>query len=510
MRNRLGALVVAALAVVPVAACGFQSGPGGSGAAHVVIALQFTPAAGFALETDDAYVLSRVGCLETLVRYDQATAELLPELATAWDRVESNVWEFTLRDDVTFQNGTQMTATEVADALDHALQVDAPARAFTPDDVADVAALDEQTVRITTAGASPLLPYRLASPNTGILAPEAYQADTGTDVLGTCTGPFQVTSYSANQAMTMQRYPDYWGQTPELASVEARFVPEGETRANQLRSGEAQIGLEIPSTSVLTLENDTNLDVTHESTPRTTALYLNNDREPFDDVRVRRAVQAALDLSLIADTVFEGGAQPAIGPFAPDEVWAPDEQPVPQDLDAARELLAEAGYGPGDLSLTLYGYVERAEFADLAAVIQANLASIGINVAVSVPEYAALEPSLLSGDYDMALMSRNHLADIPDPAGYLEADYTCDGGFNISHFCDPEFDALVQRARTEDDADRRAEIYAEAAAFLQENVVSVFIVHEQISAATAVEIDGFSDDPLNRYAITPDLRVSEQ
>src|SRR5699024_7118669 len=423
MRNRLGALAATAAVVLPLSACGFDGAPaGGSDEGDPLgISLQFTPAARFALWHADAFALSRVGCLETLVEYDQEAGELVPGLAASWEQTEPVAWDFTLQPDVTFQDGTPMTATEVAGALNHALEVDAPARAFTPESVAGVEAVDDQTVRVTTTEASPLLPFRLASMNTGILAPSAYEAPAGTDVKGTCTGPFEVTDYDAGQSISLERNDDYWGQAPALSTIEALFVPEGETRANQVQAGEAQIALAIPSTSVPALESDPNVAVTHEFTPRTTALYLNTSQEPFDDARVRRAVQSALDLGAIASTVYDGGAQPAIGPFAPDEPWAPDEQPVEQDLEAARDLLTEAGYESGDLSRTLYGYVERAEFADLAAVIQASLGEIGIDVEVSVPEYAAIESDLLSGNYDMALMSRNHLADIPDPAGYLAA-----------------------------------------------------------------------------------------
>ncbi|WP_089773124.1 ABC transporter substrate-binding protein [Ruania alba] len=512
---RSGARVAATVATLALglSACGFdggnsgEDGPSSSDDQSLVISMQFTPTRGFAIETDDANILTQLGCMETLLRYNDQTGELEPQLATAWEKVEPTVWEFTLQEGVIFQNGTALTAQAVADALQHQLEVEAPARAFGPSHIAGIEAVDEQTLQVTTPEESRLLPFRMASVNTGILAPEAY-ADSGIDPIGTCTGPFAITDYQPSQSLTLERNEDYWGTPAALDSVEALFVPEGATRATQVRGGEADIAMAVPSTSLTDLEATEGLTVTREFTPRTTGLYLNSSREPFSDVRVRQAVQLALDLPAIAATVYNETAQPAIGPFAPNEAWAPEIEPAQQDLDAARDLLAEAGYQEGDLSLTLLGYTERPEFGDLAAVVQANLGEIGIEVEVNIPDYAAIEPDLLSGDYDMTLLSRNHLVDIADPSGFLTADYTCDGGYNISHYCNEEFDAMLAEAGSHEDETERQAAYADVAQFLQEEAVTVFMVHEQTLAAVSDDVTGFRDDPLVRYAITPDVSLN--
>ena len=118
---------------------------------------------------------------------------------------------------------------------------------------------------------------------------------------------------------------------------------------------------------------------------------------------------------------------PATGPFAPSEPWARRKQRAPkQDLEAAKKLLADAGY-TADRPLEIIAIVERAEFADVAAVIQENLKAVGIPVTIQTKEYAAAEPDVLAGNYDMLLSQRNRLIDIADPIGFLTADYTCDG-----------------------------------------------------------------------------------
>ena len=87
--------------------------------------------------------------------------------------------------------------------------------------------------------------------------------------------------------------------------------------------------------------------------------------------------------------------------------------------------------------------MERAEFADVATVIQDDLKAVGIPVKIQTKEYAAAEPDVLAGNYDMVLSQRNRLIDIADPIGFLTADYTCDGTYNLSHFCNQDYDATV-------------------------------------------------------------------
>lgn len=504
--------VLTCSALLALSACGTfgKGGAAGGGDQSMVISLQFTPRSNYALETDDALVLTQIGCLETLLTYDVKSGALKPMLATRWTQSSPTTWDFTLRDNVKFQEGTDFTADAVVAALKHVLTVEAPPRAFRPSVVSAVAALDRSTVRVTTPKPSALLPFRLASANTGILAPAAYTAS-GVKPIGNCTGPYKPVSDVPGQSISLDRNTAYWGGQVPLARVEARYIAKGATRATQVQTGESQIALGIPATSVAAMEGNKDLVVTKAFTPRTTGLYFNNSRAPFNNPVLRKAVQSALDLGAIAKSVYNGGAEPAVGPFSRTEAWAPSgAQPVAQNLDKAKALLADAGYAPGQLKLTLLAYTERPEFADLATVIQANLAAIGIEATVRTSDYSAIEPKLLQGSYDLTLLSRNHLTDIADPIGFLTADYTCDGGYNISHFCDPALDAKIASANTMTNAADRNAIYADVARHLEDNAVTVFVVHEQTVAAHRASVQGFIDDPLARYAVTTDVTMTKR
>src|SRR5688572_28186595 len=260
-----------AIVAVTAAGCG-MGGNGGSGGegggSHLVYAEQFGPAAAWATETNDAHSLMRAGCMETLVKYS-ADGELEPMLATEWNQVEPTTWEFTLREGVTFQDGTPMDAEAVAGALTHVLGVPTPARAFNADVISEASATDESTVQITTPKPDPLVPLRVSSPNAGILAPKAYQGKQ-IDIMGTCTGPFTVTEEVPRESLTLEANDDYWGGEVALDSAEVRFIVDGATRATQLQTGEAQIAKSIPVANLAGLEGDTKLQISEQELTRTT------------------------------------------------------------------------------------------------------------------------------------------------------------------------------------------------------------------------------------------------
>ena len=482
-------------------------GSGGSGAGgHLVYAEQFPPAAAWALEANDAHALTRAGCLETLVKngYD---GQLEPMLATEWKQVEPKTWEFTLREGVTFQDGTPVDADAVAGALTHLLEVKTPARAFNSTVISKVVATDESTVQVTTPKPDALVPLRVANPNTGILAPKAYKGKQ-IDIVGTCTGPFTVTKEVPQQSLSLEANEKYWGGKVTLESAEVRFVGDAAARATQLQAGEVQIAKSLPVAKLATLEGDSNLEIQQLELRRTTVMLLNNSRPPFDDPLVRQAIQKAVDTQAIVDGVYEGAGTAAVGPFGPDTDWAPEgASAVSANLDEARALLEQAGVDPKSLSFELQAYIERPELPDAAAVIQAQLAKLGVKVKIKTGESAGLEPRWIEGDYDAALVSRGYLVDVADPGGYLVSDWTCEGGYNLAQYCDQGTDQQIQDAVAIADTDQRNAAYQELAAKLQEEAASVFLVHEKAVWGVQKSVESFQPHPLDMYVLTANLAL---
>ena len=261
---------------------------------------------------------------------------------------------------------------------------------------------------------------------------------------------------------------------------------------------------------VPTLEADPNLTVVRGALQRTNTLYINNGKEPFTDVRVRQAIQSAIDVDAIANAILEGAVAPGIGPFSPTAAWAPaGAQAITRDLDKATGLLADAGIEPDSLTVGLWAYPSRPELPDVAVAIQSMLGEVGINVEVRVADYAALEPDVLAGNFDMMLVSRSYVVDVNDPIAYLRSDYSCEGTYNLSHFCDDALDVELAAALTNEDADARYETYREIATRLQADAVDVFLYHPQEISAISKLVQNYRIHPLQHFVLTPELALGD-
>ena len=334
-------LILAFACTVAWPAVGFAQGGG-----KITIAENFPPRAGFALETDDANVLSKAGCLEPLTRID-FDGKLQPSLAESWTQPAPDTWDFKLRKGVTFQDGKPLTAAAAAASLNAVLKVPTPARAFSPRVIKSVEAIGEDTVRVTTPSPSVLTPLRLAAANAGILSPAAYK-DGKIDPVGTCTGPFVITRVNGQQSLSLKRNDAYWGGKVALAEAEIKFIPDANVRATQLRTGEADVAGAVPASTLATLKKTSGVKVVTLATPRTATLLVNVKKAPFDNEKVRQAVGYAVDERALS-RIFGGLLAPSCNFLPPGMIGYKKIDPCPwgepgtADLEKAKALIKEAG-----------------------------------------------------------------------------------------------------------------------------------------------------------------------
>ncbi|HYZ60908.1 MAG TPA: ABC transporter substrate-binding protein, partial [Acetobacteraceae bacterium] len=241
--------------------------------------------------------------------------------------------------------------------------------------------------------------------------------------------------------------------------------------------------------------------------PRNTELLLNNKRPPLDKVKVRQAIKAAIDTAGLNAAVYEGAMVPASGVFLPGDPWASTTGTQAYDVEKAKALLKEAGIQPNTIKLGLLAYTSKSELKNVAEVIQSLLGEIGIEVDVRVAEYNAIEPDMLAGKFDMALMSRGYLTDGGEPGGFLNADYGCSGSFNMSHFCDPAVDAKLKEAAQTAEPAKRYAIYRDIASKIQTDAVTVFLVNETTFDALVSRVQNYRPHPLNYYMLVPHLSL---
>lgn len=468
----------------------------------------FWPDSGMAIESDSGSVMTGWGMAESLVWVD-FDGQLAPLLAESWEQRDDTTWAFTLRDGVTFHNGEAFNAESVVTAYTYLLNVDTPPRGFEPENIAAIEAESELVVLIKTVEADFLMPNRISGPNFAILAPAAYESSPPA-VMGTGTGPFVLSEFVPEQSATLVRNDNYWNGTAKLDEVLLVATPDGDMRATMLRTGEFDIANLLPITQLPILQTDDSLTIYTEARPRTVTAYLNNDNGPMSDVLVRRAVLHAIDKQTIVAAVLEGVGAPAAGPFAPDEAWANgDLTPDTYNPDEARALLAEAGYAEGELSIRIWTYSSRPLQPPIAVAMQQMLGEVGIASDVRIAPYTPLEADVFAGDFDIFIVSRGHLRDTYDPEGYLAADYGCEGGYNLSAFCDDAVDELLAEARGLSDQEARYDIYRQVEQIIaEEQVVDIYLSHSAELFAHNERVIGYKPHLLNHYMLTTDLDIA--
>jgi len=495
------------VAVEPTA----EPAPAGPKEITVGLGSESYPRLGWTIETNDGFSMSYIGMLETLVKVDY-DGNMVPSLAESWSQVDDTTWEFKLRQGVSFTNGEPFNADAVVKALNYIKNAPTPPRGITAETFTSIEAVDEYTVHIKTATFDALVPNRLTSPCTGILAPSAYIAESGPiDPFNTGTGPFILSDEVPDQSLTMVKNPNYWGGDVKLDKATVLFVPDPQIRSGMLQTGELDINIHVPPEQLPILAGDPDITVERMETPRTTTLHLNMSRPPFNDLKVRQAIGYAIDKQAIVDATLEGVGAPAIGPIAPSEPWVnPDLVGQPFDPEKAKALLAEAGYEEGELTVGLWTYPTRANLPLTAIAIQDMLADVGVTVEVRLAPYDPMEPDVLAGNYDMFIVSRNHVLDSFDPEGFFTSDYSCEGTYNMDLFCDENFDKLLVESRGLTDMEARYEIYRQLQSILvDEQAVGNFLNYTEILDGYRNNVLNFKVHPLERFVLTADLDVTE-
>ena len=273
-----------------------------------------------------------------------------PRLATAWRTVNDTTWEFDLRSGVTFSNGEPFTADVVAFSLDRYIAGgSADAQQLLLDRVEVV---DADTVRIHTTSPNPsLLPALLGG---WMVAPGHYgglsDADAALQPVG--TGPYVLGEWARDERIVLNRRADYWGGTATYESIVWRPVPEAATRLAELEVGAADLVANIPPEAAERLEALPNVDVRSALGGQRFDLGLrHHEGGPLADARVRRALNHAVDVDLIIETLLGGNASRRASLLNEPDLDR-DLHPFPYDPERARALLAEAGY-PNGFEMTL-------------------------------------------------------------------------------------------------------------------------------------------------------------
>jgi peptide/nickel transport system substrate-binding protein len=453
-----------------------------------------------------------VNLYDGLVRYRPGTLEIAPALATSWKvSDDGRTYTFTLRDGVTFHDGTPFDAEAVKFTFDRMLDPDHarhdtgpfPLAHFFFGHVQSVTAVAAHTVRFRLD--EPFAPFlsNLAYPTALIVSPAAVEkhgADFGRHPVG--TGAFRFGRWDANRRVVVERNDDYWDGAPKLDAVVFRPLTDPNTRATEMLAGGLDLMLEVPPDQMATFRDRAGFRLHTAPGPHLWFLILNTREGPFADVRVRRAVHHAIDKKALVDQLLQGTAAVATGVIPAAFAWAHDPglTPYAYDPDKARALIREAGKEGAKVTFAVAeGGSGMLDPVPMGTAIQADLAQVGLDVTIRTYEwntYLRRVNGGLSGTADMAEMA--WMTNDPDTLPYLalRSDAKPEkGGFNSGDYANPEVDRLLEKARRATDRAERGRLYREVERIVHDDAPWVVVASGRQTAVTTDRVTGFRLEP---------------
>ena len=379
---------------------------------------------------------------ETLIRIE-ADGSPIPLLAESWDVSDDGLTvTFNLREGVVFHDGSEFTSADVVYSMNANGQASVDRTASPYNAVTAVEAVDDHTVEVTL-GAPSLTFVNTMGDRAGIMVPEDFfeNNDAATTVIG--TGPYMLTEYRIDQDLTMTRFEDYWGEKPYFETAIQRFIPDETAAINALLGGEIDMVASVIAEGMdrvfaVSGEND---GIELVLIPGTEVSYwlLDTNVEEFQDILVRQAIQHGHNRQSHIDAATAGTATPSCSMAVPSGIaWDSDYCPYPYDPERAVALLAEAGYGPGELVLD-FPFANVAWHTVMAQVFQAEMAEIGITINLRSLDLATwLDQVNTQGQYQIFQIT----------SGAPLTNYRCDRnrqpfGRGNQAFCDEQMDTRI-------------------------------------------------------------------
>jgi peptide/nickel transport system substrate-binding protein len=439
---------------------------------------------------------------ETLTVID-ATGQLAPGLAINWTLENDTTWDFTLRPDVSFSDGTKFTAEDVAFTLQRVATMQTTAANFSEyvKNIAHVEIIGPQQLRITSTGPFPLLPDYLAA--VGIVSRAHGETagttdyNSGTAAIG--TGPYRLVSWARGDRLVMQRNDRYWGARPQWDTVTFRYVRNASSRLATLLAGDADLIDTVSVQDIDRLRNDKRFTVisglsadivgfVFDQRDRPSPKITGNDGQPleanpFHDKRVRTAVDLAIDRNAIRDRVMNGQSAPDNQLMRPGQYGYDPALPQPRyDPAEARRLLAEAGY-PTGFHLTIDCQNDR--FVNDAAICQAvaqMLTHVGIAATPEVMPHAVWVPR--ANKHEFSLFTTFWTFDTPEPSVPLLSEFATPdpvqgkGAFNRGGYSNPDFDSVLDAALRTMDRSQREKLLMQATDIEVRDHVTVPLHHQ--------------------------------
>ena len=429
---------------------------------------------------------------DTLIEVDRS-GELVPGLAESWTISDDGLTiTFNLVEGVKFHNGEELTSADVKATFERILDPDtASPKEIEYRNISSIDTPDDHTVVFSLSTVTPALLSAIASGWGAILPATLIEAghDFANDPVG--SGPFEFDRWVRDSTLELVRFDDYFRGPASIDGVHITFVSDSAIQLQGLTSGQFDVIDQPAAADIPLIEADPQLSTSVSPSGLVLVAAMNSRREPFGDVRVRQAMNLAVNKEIIMDVAYGGGF--LTGTFMEaGSPWLPaDLEPWPYDPERAQELLAEAGYPDGfSFTMTLPQLYDAHILA--GQIIQSQLAEIGVNAEIEIVEWGVWLNEVYSNDYDFDMTVVGHTGKL-DPTGRV-------GGYadddNYVGFSTPELAELITTAAVTPDQDVRRELYGDVLWIMHEQAPWVFLGTPNARTTTRANIEGFWITPL--------------
>lgn len=466
-----------------------------------------------------------------LVEFKKGTTEIEPGLAESWEVSDDGLeYTFHLRKGVKFHSNAAFTPTrdfnadDVIFSFDRQGNADNPWHEYLPglsyeyytsmempELVKSIDRIDDYTVKFTLAHPEAPFLANIAMPFASIGSKEYADA---LDAAGTRedfnnapigTGPFVFVAYQKDAVIRYAKNADYWGPAPMIDDLVFAITPDASVRYQKLKAGECHLMPYPAPADIDAMKADPDLTVDEMAGLNVAYLAYNTQVAPYDDVRVRKALNMAINKEAIVDAVFQGHAVPAINPIPP-TMWSYNTEikDDPYDPEAAKALLAEAGVS--NLKMKIWAMpVQRPYMPNArrtAEMMQADLAAVGVDVEIVSYEWGEYLAKSMEAGRDGAVIL-GWTGDNGDPDNFLAVLLSCaaaaEGGANRAFWCNEDFSDLLQKAKVTSDVAERTKLYEQAQVIFKEQAPWFTIAHSTQYVPMSKKVSGFVMSPLGDF-----------
>ncbi|MDF2231738.1 ABC transporter substrate-binding protein [Albimonas sp. CAU 1670] len=463
-----------------------------------------------------------------LVEFVTGSTEIQPGLAERWEVSEDGLeYTFHLRQGVKFHSNDQFTPTRDFNADDVIFTFERQWKAENPmhtasggtweyfqgmsmpDLLKSIEKVDDYTVKFVLNRPEAPMIANLAMDFASIVSKEYADAmlAAGTpEMLNQApigTGPFKFVGYQKDAVIRYTANAEYWNTPAAIDNLVFAITPDASVRYQKLKAGECHVMPYPNPADIEAMKSDADVNLLSQQGLNVGYLAYSTQVAPFDNPKVRKALNMAMDKQAIIDVVFQGAGEIAKNPIPP-TIWSYNDAVVDDayDPEAAKKMLEEAGVT--DLSMKIWAMPVQRPYNPnarrMAELIQADFAKVGVNVEIVSYEWGEYLQRSKEVDRDGAVLL-GWTGDNGDPDNFLAVLLGCDGvgGSNRAQWCDQEFEALIQKAKVVSDPAERTRLYEEAQVRFKDQAPWATIAHSTVFMPVRPEVQGYKVHPLGGH-----------